>query len=80
VTTLPPRVLSILGLQVRPGAHAAGLGATRFLRWALGSSPSWQLALHRVGAPIPEGLFRQPMPRGDASVIGSSRQAVSSSR
>jgi uncharacterized protein (DUF2236 family) len=78
VATLPPRVLSILDVPVRPGARAAGITATRFLRWALGSSPSWHLALHRVGAEIPEGLFRQPLPQGSASVIGSmKRETVS---
>ncbi|NIR38145.1 MAG: hypothetical protein GWN79_13930 [Actinobacteria bacterium] len=34
----------------------------RFLRWSLGSSPTWNLALVRVGAPIPDGLFHQPLP------------------
>ena len=34
----------------------------RSLRWALGSSPSWHLALVRAGAPVPDGLFRQPLP------------------
>jgi uncharacterized protein (DUF2236 family) len=71
VTTLPPRILSILDLPIRPGARRAGLASIGFLRWALGSSPSWLLALDRVGAPIPDGLFRQPLPSGDASVLGS---------
>ena len=71
VTTLPPRILSILDLPVRPGARRAGLASVGFLRWALGSSPSWLLALDRVGAPIPDGLFRQPLPAGEPSVLGS---------
>ena len=71
VTTLPPRILSILDLPVRPGARRAGLASVGFLRWALGSSPSWLLALDRVGAPIPPGLFRQPLPSGKPSVLGS---------
>ncbi|MDJ0960338.1 MAG: oxygenase MpaB family protein [Acidimicrobiia bacterium] len=71
VVTLPPRILSILDLPVRPGARRAGLASVQFLRWALGSSPSWLLALDRIGAPIPEGLFRQPLPSGKPSVIGS---------
>lgn len=50
VTTLPPRVRSILGLRALPGAHFMGLAAIRVLRSALGRSPSWLLALHRVGA------------------------------
>jgi hypothetical protein len=34
----------------------------KFLRWGLGASPSWNLALVRVGANIPAGRFRQPLP------------------
>lgn len=64
VTTLPPRVRSILGLPIRPGAHAMGTATARSLRWALGSSPSWRLALERAGTPIPERQFRQPLPNG----------------
>lgn len=62
--TLPERLRSILGVRVLPGAEAAGKSMVRFLRWALGSSPSWNLALVRSGAPVPEGLFHQPVPVG----------------
>ena len=61
-TTLSPRVAGILGLSLRRGARSAGLAATRFLRWSLGASPSWRLALDRVDAAVPEGVFRQPLP------------------
>lgn len=64
VVTIPPRIQSILGLRVKPGAHATGKVGVGFLRWALGSSPSWQLALVRSGAEIPDGLFTQPLPTG----------------
>jgi uncharacterized protein (DUF2236 family) len=60
--TIPPRLRRVLGLRRIPGAILAGRAVTRFLRWALGSSPSWHLALIRVGAPVPDGLFRQPLP------------------
>lgn len=60
--TIPPRIRSILGLRPKPGAHAAGTAGVGFLRWALGSSPSWQLALVRTGTELPEGLFKQPLP------------------
>lgn len=53
VTTLPPRVRSILGLRALPGAHLLGSVLIRILRRALGRSPSWQLALDRVGAAAP---------------------------
>ncbi len=61
VATLPPRLRSILGTRRHPGALIAGKLAVKLLRWNLGSSPSWNLALIRVGAPIPDGLFRQQL-------------------
>ncbi len=58
VATLPRTLRRVLGVRRHPGAIGAGKVATRFLRWNLGSSPSWQLALTRVGSPVPPGLFR----------------------
>lgn len=62
LTTLPERVREIVELQ--PGRHADEIGrlTTNALRWALGSSPSWHVSLVRTGAPVPDGLFRQPLP------------------
>jgi len=57
VATVPQRLRSILGVRVTPGALRAGRGAVSGLRWALGYSPTWHLALVRVGAPIPDGMF-----------------------
>jgi len=54
VTTLPPRVRSILGLQAWPGARWVGSASIQVLRSALGRSPSWQLALHRARMSVPE--------------------------
>jgi uncharacterized protein (DUF2236 family) len=62
VSTLPIRLRDILGLTRMPGAVIAGRSLVSGLRWALGASPSWQLALVRVGAPVPEALFKQPLP------------------
>jgi uncharacterized protein (DUF2236 family) len=62
VATIPTRVRSILGLTKVPGATIVGRVAVAGLRWALGYSPSWPLALVRTGAPIPDGKFRQPLP------------------
>lgn len=59
VSTIPSQLRHILGVRKRPGARSAGRFMARFLRWALGSSPSWYLGLRRVGAEVPEGLFRQ---------------------
>lgn len=62
VATIPARIRSILGVETTPGAIPAGKAAIRALRWAMGFSPTWNLALVRTDAPIPEGLFRQPLP------------------
>ncbi len=57
VATISPRLRRVLGVRRHPGAQTIGRIAVRWLRWSLGASPSWQLALVRVGAPIPGGLF-----------------------
>jgi uncharacterized protein (DUF2236 family) len=62
VATLPGRLRDVLGLTKTPGAVRVGKGVVAGLRWALGASPSWQLALVRTGTPIPEGRFKQPLP------------------
>lgn len=62
VSTIPPRVRQVLGVRAVPGGHLAGKAVVGLLRWALGFSPSWNLALIRVGAEIPDGLFHQPLP------------------
>ena len=53
--TVPVRIRKVLGVRRIPGAIVVGKLTTRFLRWALGSSPSWYIALKRVGAPLPRG-------------------------
>lgn len=62
VATIPIRVRDVLGVTRTPGAITACRAIIAGLRWALGFSPSWQLALVRVGAPVPEGMFKQPLP------------------
>lgn len=62
IATLPPRISGLTGLTTTPRREAVGGATVRSLRWALGSSPAWQLALVRAGAPIPAGVFRQPLP------------------
>lgn len=62
VATLPGRLRDILGLTKTPGAVGMGRGVVSGLRWALGSSPSWHLALVRVGAAVPVGRFKQALP------------------
>ena len=60
--TIPRRTRALLGIRRYPGAVTLGRLITRYLRWALGASPSWLLALVRAGAPIPDGVFKQPIP------------------
>lgn len=59
LATMPDRLLDILGLEKPIGAMVIGRTAVTALRWALGYSPTWRLALTRSGAPIPNGLFKQ---------------------
>jgi uncharacterized protein (DUF2236 family) len=61
VATLPPSIREVVGLSSIPGSDLLGRATVNALRWALGSSPSWHLALVRSGAPVPRGLFRQPL-------------------
>ena len=61
-TTIPAAIRNIIGLTPARGAAPFGNAAVRSLRWALGSSPSWHLALVRTGTPVPAALFRQPLP------------------
>jgi len=56
---VPPRIRNVLGITPKPGAETVGKAAVASLRWALGYSPSWALALRRAGAEIPDGLFRR---------------------
>ena len=62
VAILPERLRDVLGVRPAIGAEGIGRATVGSLRWALGSSPSWRLALARVGAPEPPGIFRQPLP------------------
>ena len=60
VATLPSRIQEITGLPSRPGDLAAGRAAVTALRWALGSSPDWQLALARTGCHTPAACAVPP--------------------
>lgn len=65
VTTIPPRLRQVLDLTPPPLARGGGAAAVGALRWALGASPRWRVALLRVGAPVPEGQFKQKLPFED---------------
>lgn len=57
--TIPDRLLDILGLHRPLGGLTLGRSMIAALRWALGYSPTWRLALIRTGADVPDGLFKQ---------------------
>lgn len=59
ITTLPDRLAKILDVAPKPAARVVGQAAVSSLRWALGYSPSWALALQRVDAEVPIELFRR---------------------
>jgi len=70
--TIPSRTRDLLGLDDRPLGETTGRATVSALRWALGSSPSWHLALVRCGAEVPDGLFRQPLPDvSDPAIVGA---------
>jgi uncharacterized protein (DUF2236 family) len=58
---IPPHLLETMGLEVSASRARAGAAALAALRWTLGSSPSWHLALVRSGAPVPHGMFQQSL-------------------
>jgi uncharacterized protein (DUF2236 family) len=63
VATLPERIRRIIGVRSVPGDLQVGRGGVAALRWSLGASPDWELALLRIGAAPPTGVsFRQPLP------------------
>jgi uncharacterized protein (DUF2236 family) len=63
VATLPPRISGIIEVRARPGDLQVGRAAVTVLRFLLGSSPDWRLALLRTQSPAPPGArFRQPLP------------------
>lgn len=59
--TIPARLRSIIGLVPTPISAPVGAATVQALRWSLGPSPAWHLALVRCGAEVPEGLFRRPL-------------------
>lgn len=65
--TLSPRIANILGVTTKPGAVPTGRVLASTLRWSIGDSSAWWLALERTGADHPDGVhFRYPPPIADA--------------
>lgn len=63
--TVPEGIRRILAIHPTPLDIPLGKIAVRGLRWALGASPRWRVALLRVGAEIPEHRFKQKFPFED---------------
>ena len=62
VAILPASIGEVIGVRTRPGDLEIGRVAVRALRWALGASADWDLALRRTGAMPPPGVcFQQPL-------------------
>ena len=59
--TIPRSISKVIGVTSTPCAVQIGAASVSGLRWALGSSPAWHIALVRAGAPVPSGLFRQSL-------------------
>ncbi len=64
LSTIPTSLRTVLGVPASPRGARIGRATVRSLRWALGHSPSWHLALVRCGAEVPRGRFRQPLRAG----------------
>jgi uncharacterized protein (DUF2236 family) len=76
VSTIPQRIADIINVEAAGPAVVCGKALVSTLRWALGPSPSWWLALERTNSPIPSGVrFLRPPPvdgieaRFEASVV-----------
>jgi uncharacterized protein (DUF2236 family) len=69
--TVSPNVRETLRVHVPQASEQIGQVVVSGLRWALGSSPSWHVSLVRCGAPVPQGLFKQPLPgTGRPGIVG----------
>lgn len=63
VSTIPDPIRTVLGVSAGAGAISVGRKTMSLLRWSLGASPSWLLALDRVSAQAPADItFRRPPP------------------
>ncbi|MEN8239724.1 MAG: oxygenase MpaB family protein, partial [Actinomycetota bacterium] len=63
--TVPSRIAQILGVRRFIWARPTGDVLTAALRWSLGASPSWWLALERTRGAAPSGVrFLRPPPTG----------------
>jgi uncharacterized protein (DUF2236 family) len=61
VATIPQPLRELIGVNPAPAADATGATMVKTLRWALGPSPVWKLALERSGAEVPAGVFKRTL-------------------
>jgi len=72
-STIPLPLRDLLGVEAGDRRTSIGGATVTALRWALGASPSWHVALLRSGAPVPPGRFTQPLRvRVDPAEVGVS--------
>ncbi len=62
LATIPEPLRELLDLRPAPAADATGAVMVKALRWALGPSPVWKVALERSGADVPADVFRRHLP------------------
>lgn len=67
IATIPKGLRELLDLHPAPGADATGATMVKALRWALGPSPVWKVALERSGAPVPAGVFKRSLPVAESA-------------
>ncbi len=81
VATIPIPIATILGVSAGRAAIPLGRRATSILRWSLGASPSWLLALDRTNALAPADVtFRRPPPiEGGEAVFNRWKRGTASS-
>lgn len=62
MATLPPRLREIAGVTRRPAPLILSQAGVNALRWLLGPSAHWRMALLRTKTPFEESTFKQKKP------------------
>ncbi len=74
VATLAPQTASLLGLDQGSQSRRIGKASVASLRWALGSSLAWHMALVRSKAPLPNDVVFRSREEHPASANGTGQQ------
>jgi uncharacterized protein (DUF2236 family) len=59
VTTIPPRIRGVLGLETNPGGGFNATALVKGLRWAMRNSPAWKASLQRCEEEFDPAMFRK---------------------